>query len=165
MSILGRETQWEQHYTENPYMKLFLSDISLRPSCYQCHSKGFGRHSDLTLGDFWGAENVALDMDDDRGLSLVLIQTPKGKRLIEKADGRMYRKKVNLETAVQNNPSLLRASACPSKKRALLFYACQTKALSEEEFAQLVEKLLKKSFWRKGKELIWKLLYESGGRK
>ncbi len=68
-------------FTDNDYMRVFLSDLDLRPSCYKCPSKGGRSGSDITLGDFWGIEHVDRSMDDDCGTSLVLINTPKGAKL------------------------------------------------------------------------------------
>ena len=65
------------HYM-NPFMRGFLSDIYLRPSCYACMCKNGASHSDLTIADFWGIHLVAPDFDDDKGVGLVLINTPKG---------------------------------------------------------------------------------------
>ncbi len=61
------------------YMKLFLDNITLRPSCYNCKFRDQKSGSDITLGDFWGYENF--DKDDDKGVSLVLLNTDKGKSL------------------------------------------------------------------------------------
>lgn len=60
-------------HNENPYMKGFLSDIYLRPSCYQCKCKNGRSGSDLTLGDFWCVERLDDKIDDDKGLSLLLL--------------------------------------------------------------------------------------------
>ena len=65
------------HYM-NPFMRGFLSDIYLRPSCYACKCKNGASHSDLTIADFWGIHLVAPDFDDDKGVGLVLINTQKG---------------------------------------------------------------------------------------
>ena len=65
------------------YMALFLQDMSLRPSCYSCPSKGGRSHSDLTLADLWNVSAVAAGMDDDKGASLVLTNTPKGVAMLE----------------------------------------------------------------------------------
>lgn len=65
-------------FRENPYMKVFLRNITLRPSCYACQAKSGRSGSDLTIADFWGIDNVLPEMDDDKGTSLVLIQTEKG---------------------------------------------------------------------------------------
>lgn len=65
-------------FGQNPYMRAFLSDLILRPSCYQCKVKSVKSESDITLGDFWGIEKVHPQMDDDKGTSLILINTEKG---------------------------------------------------------------------------------------
>lgn len=65
-------------FDENAFMNAFLSNIILRPSCYACPAKGGRSGSDITLGDFWGIENVMPDFDDDRGTSLVMVGSRKG---------------------------------------------------------------------------------------
>lgn len=67
-------------YSRNLYMKMFLSDIILRPACYSCNAKNGQSNSDITIGDFWGIEQVFSDCKDDKGYSLVLINTEKGKK-------------------------------------------------------------------------------------
>lgn len=65
------------HYM-NPFMKGFLSDIYLRPSCYACKCKNGVNHSDMTIADFWGINQIAPEFDDDKGVGLVLLNTKKG---------------------------------------------------------------------------------------
>lgn len=65
------------HY-DNPFMRGFLSDIYLRPSCYACKCKNGVNHSDMTIADFWGINQVAPEFDDDKGVGLVLLNTKKG---------------------------------------------------------------------------------------
>ena len=67
-----------QTLNEDPYYKGFLSDLYLRPSCYGCASKGGRSGSDLTIADYWGIGRVMPDFDDDRGVGLVLLNTPAG---------------------------------------------------------------------------------------
>lgn len=67
---------------KNMYMKLFLDNITLRPSCYDCKFRNQKSGSDITLGDFWGCETFY--QDDDKGISLVLLNTDKGKSLFSK---------------------------------------------------------------------------------
>ena len=59
-------------FTDNSYMGAFLSNLSLRPICYNCPSKAGKSRADITIGDFWGVENVLLEMDDDRGMSVLV---------------------------------------------------------------------------------------------
>ncbi len=56
MKISTNEVEYFSKHQDDPYMKLFLGNRILRPSCYKCRSKGENRFSDITLGDFWGIE-------------------------------------------------------------------------------------------------------------
>jgi coenzyme F420-reducing hydrogenase beta subunit len=67
---------------KDPYMLLFLQDMTLRPSCYQCPFRKGGSGSDLTLADLWNVGEVAPEMDDDKGVSLILVNTEKGRKAI-----------------------------------------------------------------------------------
>lgn len=62
----------------NLFMRLFLSDLCLRPSCHKCPAKDGQSGSDITLADYWGIENHHPEWDDDKGTSLVLVHTAKG---------------------------------------------------------------------------------------
>lgn len=65
-------------FTDNDYMKAFLSNLSLRPSCYSCPAKAGKSGADITIGDFWGIENVLPELDDNRGLSLLMLHSQRG---------------------------------------------------------------------------------------
>lgn len=76
----------DEPFYENVYMRAFLSNLTLRPSCYRCPSKSARSGADITLGDFWGIDRVAPELDDDRGCSLVLANTQKGAEVIAALD-------------------------------------------------------------------------------
>ena len=63
---------------------VFLSDIYLRPSCYECKCKNGVSHSDLTIADFWGIDRLIPDFDDDKGVGLVLVNTTSGHHFFDK---------------------------------------------------------------------------------
>ena len=65
-------------------MRGFLSDIYLRPSCYECKCKNGVSHSDLTIADFWGIDRLMPDFDDDKGIGLALVNTVKGKQIFKR---------------------------------------------------------------------------------
>ena len=71
-------------YYDNAYMKGFLQNLYLRPSCYNCKCKSGVSNSDLTIGDYWAAKVVNQDMDDDKGLGVILVNTEKGREYFEK---------------------------------------------------------------------------------
>ena len=54
-------------------MKGFLQNIYLRPSCYACKAKSGKSGSDLAIADFWGIEKSYPELDDDKGISALLV--------------------------------------------------------------------------------------------
>lgn len=93
--------------SDSPYMQQFISGKISRTACQSCPFKGYSRVSDLTLGDFWGIWDIAPEMDDDRGTSLILIQSPRGESLLEQLSDRLICKPVTLEDASSQNPAIL----------------------------------------------------------
>lgn len=102
------------------YMKLFVGDFISRESCSNCKFKGYSRVSDITLGDFWGIWEIAPEMDDNKGTSLVLIQSDKGKKLFEAITDRIHSKEMTLEQASAQNPSLLKSSPAKENRQEVL---------------------------------------------
>ena len=88
----------------DPYFSLFVSNLSLRPSCYECLAKKL-KQSDLTVADFWGIDNVAPEMNDNKGISLVIVRSEKGKELFAGISERLTIKSVSYEDGVRDNTS------------------------------------------------------------
>ena len=60
------------------FLSLFYKNASLRPLCYTCPYTTYERSSDITIGDFWGIDKTHPELNDNRGISVVLINTKKG---------------------------------------------------------------------------------------
>lgn len=73
-----------ERVTDNAFMRGFIGNLYLRPSCTHCQFKKFTSGSDLTLSDFWGATELGA-YNDDIGISVVAIHTPQGQQLFERA--------------------------------------------------------------------------------
>ena len=63
----------------NLYLELFLRHISVKEECLHCKYRKFERAGDITIGDYWGVED-----NDDKGVSLVLVNSIKGKEVFKK---------------------------------------------------------------------------------
>lgn len=63
---------------DDPFMRAFLSELCNRPSCHHCPAKNLISGSDITIADYWGVADRFPEMDDDKGTSLVVINTVKG---------------------------------------------------------------------------------------
>ena len=86
------------------YTYLFHKHIMFRPACAECHYTSFNRPSDITLGDFWGWENDVPDMNkDDKGISLVLVNSPKGIALIDQIRDKYDIRDIEALTYIQPN--------------------------------------------------------------
>lgn len=70
-------------YARTVYSNLFNSCLSFRDSCYNCQFTNLNRPSDITIGDCWGIAENRPDIDDNKGVSLVIINTEKGKFIQE----------------------------------------------------------------------------------
>ncbi|MBO4590072.1 MAG: Coenzyme F420 hydrogenase/dehydrogenase, beta subunit C-terminal domain [Bacteroidaceae bacterium] len=73
----------DECYLDNVFMKGFLKNFYLRPSCYKCPAKGGRSCSDITIGDYWGVEKQHPAFFDEKGVSLVLANTEKGLLMIK----------------------------------------------------------------------------------
>lgn len=105
-------TRHVESNSESLYMKLFIENYINRKSCANCQFKGYSRCSDLTIGDFWGIWDIAPDMDDNRGASIVLVQSAKGAQMLDVIRNKLVTKPVTLEEASAQNPSMLKSSPC-----------------------------------------------------
>ena len=87
-------------FKKDKFMKMFLSNINLRPSCHNCQFKAIPRSSDITLGDCWGIEDYMPEMDDDGGTSVILVHTVKGEEQLKKMKESMVYREAELDKAL-----------------------------------------------------------------
>ena len=132
---------------EDPYMKAFLENMSIRPSCYNCKAKQGRSNSDITIADFWGIWNEFPQIDDDKGTSLILINTPKGHQTFDWS--KISKIKTSFDAALKYNMGL-NSTAKPHNKRALFFSNID----KEISIIKLIDRCLKLSF----KKRLWNFL-------
>ena len=98
-------------YYNDPYLRGFLRDYFLRPSCYQCRFTSVQRSSDFTIADWWGYNKISSKDKDFRkkGVSLVLANTAKAVELMSTLD--MSLRSRTMEEAKLTNVSLSRPFA------------------------------------------------------
>lgn len=102
----------EEDHSKNPFSKMFFSHYISRPSCYHCKYANMKRPGDISLGDFWGIEKHHPEWDDNGGISLVLVNTSKGQRMLHAISESLIIKKVSEAECCQ--PSLVRPNSCPA---------------------------------------------------
>ena len=94
---------------------LFYKHIMFRKSCGNCHFCNTKRPSDITIADFWGWEKTDPNFNaDNKGCSLVLVNTEKGRKLFEAVKDRMNTIPANLDDCLQ--PNMMHPSAIHPKR-------------------------------------------------
>ena len=119
---------------ETEYGRAFGRSLFLRESCFRCPYSSLSRVGDLTLGDFWGLRPEELAEQQEKGVSLLLINTPHGSHVFDRLS--IGCKQYPAERAVAGNPRLASPTAyCPERAAFFAAYAL-------EPFAQVRKKFL-----------------------
>lgn len=94
-----------------------------RPSCYECRFKGFPQKADITLADFWGIEKIDPTMDQDKGTSLVMINSEKGQQLFDSIKGKIEWRQFTYQDTKAGNPALEGSLTSMKEDRGAFFEA------------------------------------------
>lgn len=121
----------KQISSEN-FKKLFYSHLILRPSCFNCNYKNIKRVSDITIGDYWRIENIDKAFDDDKGISLVMVNTAKGKEYFDRCKNDLIIKEFPLSKSIQ--PALSENYPKPNNREEFW------KEYKTDNILQLIEK-------------------------
>lgn len=130
-------------HREDVYSNGFLSDLYLRPSCYECKAKNFISGSDVTLADYWGIQDKHPEFDDDKGVSLVLVHSKKGQEILNHISSNIDRIKTDLAYSISCNPSAVKP-VIYNKNREKFF-----NELNKTNLNELIEKYTKVSMIKK----------------
>lgn len=145
-------SEYMQTIDKDLFMRAFLQNLSLRRSCYQCHFKSLKREGDLTLADFWGVERQVPELFDNKGTSLVLINSEKGAGLFDSVNAK--RVETDAVRAVCPNEAAYRSVDKPEKREYFFNSLCT------ENFGKAVKKYAKISI----KKSVYNKIRSSGGR-
>lgn len=140
-------TQLIQPLSRDIYLRSFLRNLCLRPSCYHCAFKTKQRIADFTLADFWGIDKVYPSIDDDKGTSLVILHSHKGKLLFDAIKECLIYRETEPETATRYNSAM--TSSVPYNKNRDAFM----QTVSEKGFSG-VRKYLRTPVHRKLRQMI-----------
>jgi hypothetical protein len=104
VSISANDRTFLQPFPDNVFMKGFLANLYLRPSCYACAARSGKSGSDISIADFWGVQNYYPEYDDDKGIGLVLVNTNKGRKAYEQVNADSIES--TYEQGLSQNPCL-----------------------------------------------------------
>lgn len=83
------------------FKTLFYSHEILRPSCYECPFKSIMHPGEMTIADYWGIEKAAPEFDDNKGVSLVLVNGDEGNKMFETVRDSLKWKDTSIEKSMQ----------------------------------------------------------------
>lgn len=158
--LFQNDTEYIQTLDKDLYMGAFLKDVCLRSSCYACKFKTLYRQSDITLADFWGIQNILPELDDDKGTSLIFVNSISGQWMLEKIKNKILYKEVEINQAVSYNTAAIKSVGYNPKRDSFF------EELDKESFDQLVKKYCSDSVYvkvkRKMKNMIRVILQNMG---
>ncbi|MGM9553383.1 MAG: Coenzyme F420 hydrogenase/dehydrogenase, beta subunit C-terminal domain [Faecousia sp.] len=91
-------------YNTCGFLRGYDNGLFFRPSCSVCPYAQVLRTSDITIGDFWGGEQ--LGYDPQRGTSLILVNSSKGRTFFEKMQLYLNGEQISLDFAAEHNARL-----------------------------------------------------------
>lgn len=109
LMIDGDGIKISQNHGENPFSLLYFNHYSIRPSCSICPFANLNRVGDISIGDFWNIEKTHPEFDDDKGVSLVMVNSNKGEELLKTIRGNLTVIQSNERECIQ--PNLIKPSA------------------------------------------------------
>ncbi len=89
--------------SDDPYIVSFHSRFNIRPSCFNCKNRHLDRNSDITLGDFWGIKFYNSSLDDNKGTSFVMVNSEKGKKLVQSLSDTMDIRHLDIDIKAYSN--------------------------------------------------------------
>ena len=94
---------WQRRGHMTKFMNSYLSYANIRPSCYECSFKGVNRNSDFTISDCWGIAESDKEINDNLGLSALLIQNDKALKLFKLISERLVTKRYDAKELMEGN--------------------------------------------------------------
>ncbi len=127
-------------FSQNTFMKGFLADLYLRPSCYACAAKCGRSGSDITIADLWGAPYIIQNNDDDRGTSLILVNRdiPFLKNIS------LWMQPIDYESAFTYNPAIELSARFVEKRKDFYYYFNNS-----ESVEAIIEKFTRIPLWKR----------------
>lgn len=139
IKVLFDDKQYCNLPAKDPFLLSFSKSICLRDTCYNCSFKSNNRVSDITLADFWGIEKVYPEIKNDNGVSLVLINSKKGRELFEIIKENTEYKQTDFSLSIKYNPAFAESAVHSKNEKEFADNLCSMR------FDRLVRKYVPKT--------------------
>ena len=102
-------------YTSDLYQGLFYSNVFLRPSCGNCKFCNYARMADITIADFVGSERVNNGLNDNKGISMIMLNNSLAQEWFSKVSDHLEIFRLEKEQTTQ--PNLQHPSMIPKDRK------------------------------------------------
>ena len=109
-SLMENGSQCSNTLLDDAFLRVFMGNICLNSSCADCHYCKLPRIADITLGDYWNITDVYPKMEDDKGTSVVLLNTDHGEGLFSSVVDSLKQCETSLGMAIAGNPCIVSSS-------------------------------------------------------
>lgn len=113
-SFANRKRVIKPSYELSPYLYSFMHGYTYRQSCYECRFAKLPRQGDITLADFWGIQSFFPDFDNSNGVSLILVNSDKGREIWDKVSNETIFEVSRIEDASKYNGNVIKPSQKPA---------------------------------------------------
>ena len=142
------------------YIKAFTGEqLISRPSCNNCKFVNENRKADFTIGDYWGIEKIKPEFNDNKGISLLTVNTNKAERIFKQINNKMDFIETNLDEAFKYNHH---SNLKPSKNRDKFFKGISDGSINENNIIYYMNKYTKKPIHKRAikkcKSIIKKII-------
>lgn len=131
---------------ENSYFNAFVQELINRPSCYSCPFATKRRVSDFTMGDSWGIEKIHPEICNEKGMSLLTVNSSKGEKIFNDIKSQMEIYPIDYNEIAHYNHYKLEK---PNKNRNKFFSGIYSGTINENNIIENMNKYTNISFLRK----------------
>lgn len=143
---LGKKKHYECLGSQSPTYRCYAYSgdglfYNLRPICYTCPFRDRNRYGDLTIGDSWGIRekypNLFTDKNSQRGISLVITNTDKGKQLLS------ILKDIFIQLEIKENDAFAQPALLPTNRDIPIQRNDLYQLINKDTYASIINKILK----------------------
>lgn len=155
----GNDEEYCRNLYQDSFLQGFLKELYNRPSCHNCSFRDLKSGSDMTIADYWRVHEKLPLMDDDKGTSLVLVNSPKGESAWRAISEAMIIAESDFEDAVRINSAIVKSPVAHRNRKR--FFKCFRRA---KDFDCLVTSLLSPPLWRRAVSFAKRIIKKAIGR-
>ena len=101
---------------EDPFIKSFLNDIIINDACLDCKYRTKEKYSDFYLGDAWNINKIKQNMDDNHGITTVVVNSKRAEEILKEIEGKHHVFEIKLEDGVYSRTELFEKKKSSEKR-------------------------------------------------